>query len=225
MLTPTNATAKSQNPMRHICIKLCIALLSFSLISACATGPKTPVDDEAGLSQWQKANKRLKRGKYAKALVILDEIIIQQPKFAPAHINRGIALAGLQRNADALAALEAGLRLRPESPRTIAAAYNQAGMLYRRNQQLEAARKSYEKAVRADGSFDLPHFNLALLYEQAYNQPQKALQHYARYQALQDTPDPAVRVWTRILEKDNGLGAAANEPSAPTSNNSEEAQQ
>ncbi|MDD9892106.1 MAG: hypothetical protein OXT49_01165 [Gammaproteobacteria bacterium] len=205
MLTLTNPNTMNTRftRMRSFTLKLCVALLGLALISGCATGPKTPVDDEAGLSQWQKANKRLKRGKYAKALVILDEIIVQQPKFAPAHINRGIALAGLQRNADALAALEAGLRLRPESPRTIAAAYNQAGMLYRRNQQLEAARKSYEKAVRADATFDLPHFNLALLYEQAYNQPQRALEHYARYQALQDKPDPAVRVWTRILEKDN----------------------
>lgn len=213
MLKPTK---RPMNVFKFFSVRLCIALISLSLISACATGPKTPVDDEAGLSQWQKANKRLKRGKYDKALVILDEIIVQQPKFAPAHINRGIALAGLQRNADALAALETGLKLRPKNPRTISAAYNQAGMIYRGNQQLEAARKSYEKAVRADKTFDLPHFNLALLYEQAYDQPDKALEHYAQYQALQDTPDPAVKVWTRIIEKDNAPEPAPEAPSEPS---------
>lgn len=228
MLKPTNSrchnhrNALSMNrlfSLRFVVLsqKIAIALLSIALISGCATGPKTPVDDEAGLSQWQKANKRLKRGKYDKALVILDQILIAQPKFAAAHINRGIALAGLQRNADALAALETGLKLRPDNARTIAAAYNQAGMLYRQNLQLEAARKSYEKAVRADDSFDMPHFNLALLYDKALNQPQKALQHYALYQSLQDTPDPAVQVWTKIIEKDLAqANSADSETAEPT---------
>lgn len=187
--------------MLNITVKLCVALLGLALISGCASGPKVPADDEAGLNQWQKATKRLKRGKYDKALLLFDEIVMQQPKFAAAHINRGIALAGLQRNTDALAAIETGLKLRPKNPRTIAAAYNQAGMLYRKNQQLDAARKTYEKAVRADDTFDLPQFNLAVLYDIALNQPEKALIHYGEFQALQDTPDPAIQTWMRMIEK------------------------
>lgn len=193
---------------KHFARALLIALLGFGLVTGCASTSAVKQDDEAGLSQWQKATKRLKRGKYDKALALLDEIILQQPDLAAAHINRGIALAGLQRNTDALVAIETGLNLDPQNPRTAAAGYNQAGMLYRKNQQLDAARKVYLKAINADPSFDLPHFNLALLYEQAHKQPAEALQHYAAYQALQDTPDPAVQVWMRILEKDNGLSTA-----------------
>lgn len=193
MLTPTKPLTKVASGLLVLC---------FLLSSACATGPKKIVDDEAGLSQWQKANKRLKRGKFEKALVLLDEIITLEAGFAAAHINRGIALAGLKRNSEALAALETGLKLRPKNPRTIAAAYNQAGMLYRSNQQLDAARKSYEKALRADPSFDLAPFNLALLYDQALDQPEKALSFYQQYQQLQESPDPAVAVWMRILEID-----------------------
>lgn len=193
---------------QHFAKILLIAVLGLGLVTGCASTGNVDKDDEAGLSQWQKANKRLKRGKYDKALVLLDEIILQQPELAEAHINRGIALAGLQRNAEALEALEAGLNLYPENPRTVASIYNQAGIIYRNNQQLDAARKAYNKAVNADPSFDLPHFNLALLYDKVYKQPAEALQHYAAYQALQDRPDPAVQVWVRMLEKDNGLATA-----------------
>jgi tetratricopeptide (TPR) repeat protein len=192
----------------HFAKLLVVALLGFSLLTGCTSTGGKQQDDEAGLSQWQKANKRLKRGKYDKALVLLDEILVTQPELAEAHINRGIALAGLRRNAEALVALETGLNLHPQNPRTVASVYNQAGIIYRSNQQLDAARKAYEKAVNQDPSFDLPHFNLALLYEKALGQPEKALQHYAAYQALQDTPDPAVQVWVRMLEKDNGLSTA-----------------
>lgn len=188
----------------HLGLLLCITLLG-----GCASSGKKALDDEAGLNQWQKIEKRLKRGKYEKALALLDEIIVETHDFPAAHINRGIALAGLKRDAEALEALQTGLEQRPKNPRTIAAAYNQAGMMYRRSQQLDAARKSYEKALRADPSFDLPHFNLALLYEQALNEPRKALAHYAEYQALQDTPDPAVQVWVRMIEKD--IASAASE--------------
>lgn len=208
-------TTTATHRMLNITAKLCVALLGIALISGCASGPKVPVDDEAGLNQWQKATKRLKRGKYDKALVLFDEIVLQQPKFAAAHINRGIALAGLQRNADALAAIETGLKLRPKTPRTISAAYNQAGMLYRKNQQLDAARKTYEKAIRADETFDLPQFNLAVLYDVALNQPGNALTHYAKFQALQDTPDPAIQTWMRIIEKDLA-GDTAAETNPPT---------
>lgn len=202
------------NKMGRSSYKTLMALLvSLVLATGCATSKKGPLDDEAGLSQWQKANKRLKRGNYAKALVMLDEIIVTQPNFAAAHINRGIALAGLRQDPAALQSLETGLRLKPKNPRTVAAAYNQAGMLYRRSQQLDAARKTYEKAIRADESFDLPLFNLALLYEQALNQPEIALDYYQRFQSLQDTPDPAVQVWAKILEKE--LAATApNEETA-----------
>jgi len=197
--------------MRKTTKPLILLLLSVVLATGCATSPKSPLDDEAGLSQWQKANKRLKRGNYAKALVMLDEIIVTQPNFAAAHINRAIALAGLGQDPAALQALETGLRLKPQNPRTVAAAYNQAGMLYRRSQQLEAARKTYEKALRADETFDLPLFNLALLYEQALNQPELALAYYQRYQALQDTPDPAVQVWAKMLEKELAANPADEE--------------
>lgn len=197
--------------MRKTTKPLILMLLSVLLATGCATSPKGPLDDEAGLSQWQKANKRLKRGNYAKALVMLDEIIVTQPNFAAAHINRAIALAGLGQDPAALQALETGLRLKPQNPRTVAAAYNQAGMLYRRSQQLEAARKTYEKALRADETFDLPLFNLALLYEQALNQPELALAYYQRYQALQDTPDPAVQVWAKMLEKELAANPADEE--------------
>lgn len=193
---------------------LTILIASALLVTGCATGKKSLLDDEAGLNQWQKANKRLSRGNYDKALVMLDEIIVTQPKFAAAHINRGIALAGLGRDAEALLAIETGLKLKPKNARTIAAAYNQAGMLYRNSQQLDAARKTYEKAVRADETFDLPLFNLALLYEKALNQPAVALEYYARFQALQDSPDPAVQVWSKIIEKELAAASAANEESA-----------
>lgn len=193
---------------------LTILVVSLLLATGCATGKKSPLDDEAGLNQWQKANKRLSRGNYDKALVMLDEIIVTQPKFAAAHINRGIALAGLSRNAEALLAIETGLKLKPKNPRTVAAAYNQAGMLYRRSQQLDAARKTYEKAVRADETFDLPLFNLALLHEQALDQPAVALEYYARFQALQDSPDPAVQLWSKIIEKELAAASAANEEPA-----------
>lgn len=187
-----------------------LLVLTALLATGCVTSKKGPLDDEAGLSQWQKANKRLKRGNHAKALVMLDEIIVTQPNFAAAHINRAIALAGLRRDPEALQAIETGLRLKPKNPRTVAGAYNQAGMLYRRSQQLDAARKTYEKAIKADETFDLPLFNLALLYEQALNQPETALEYYARFQALQDTPDPAVQLWSKIIEKEL---AAAKTPS------------
>lgn len=193
---------------------LMIVLASALLVTGCATGKKSLLDDEAGLNQWQKANKRLNRGNYAKALVMLDEIIVTQPKFAAAHINRGIALAGLNRDPEALLAIESGLKLKPKNARTIASAYNQAGMLYRRSQQLDAARKTYEKAVRADETFDLPLFNLALLHEQALNQPTVALDYYQQFQALQDTPDPAVQLWSKIIEKELAAASAANEEPA-----------
>lgn len=191
-----------------------LIVLTALLATGCATSKKGPLDDEAGLSQWQKANKRLKRGNHAKALVMLDEIIVTQPNFAAAHINRAIALAGLRRDPEALQAIETGLRLKPKNPRTIAAAYNQAGMLYRRSQQLDAARKTYEKAMKADETFDLPLFNLALLYEKALNQPETALEYYARFQALQDTPDPAVQLWSKIIEKELAAAQTTSEESA-----------
>ena len=79
-------------------------------------------------------------------------------------------------------------------------AYNEYGIFLREQGQFAEAEAIYLLALEQwDASADT-HRNIGILYDLYLGDPQKALQHYYRYQVLTEEGDPEVTAWIVDLE-------------------------
>ena len=89
---------------------------------------------------------------------------------------------------------------------TCAPAWNQLGILYRRQGRFTDAESAYLKALAEDPDYALAHYNLGVLYDLYQQQPATAVEHYERYVALSDGGDLApVDKW--IVDLRRRIGA------------------
>lgn len=83
-----------------------------------------------------------------------------------------------------------------------APAWNQLGILYRRQGRFAEAESAYLKALAADPDYALAHYNLGVFYDLYQQQPANAVEHYERYVALSGAGDPApVDKWIADLRR------------------------
>lgn len=86
-------------------------------------------------------------------------------------------------------------------------AYNEYGFFLREQGQFVEAKSIYLLALgQWEASADT-HRNLGILYDLYLGQPQKALQHYYRYQLLTDDTDQEVAGWIADLGRRHQSGA------------------
>ena len=93
-------------------------------------------------------------------------------------------------------------------------AWNELGVLARRQGRFADAEQAYLKAIEAQPGYAIAYFNLAMLYELYVPRPELALQNYERYLELGGPAevDPEVEKWVADLRR-----RAANTPTSARS--------
>ena len=179
-------------------------LLPFVLgfLSACTTAPikttttASPLSAER-LQDYRQALAHLEAGNYRAAENILDQLIRARPQLAGLHFNRGLLYARTERPEKALKEQQRAIALKPR----LAAAYNQIGILQRQSGQFEAAEQAYRNALRVDSHYANAELNLGILLDLYRQQPAQALEHYQRFQTLQQEADATVHQWITDLSQ------------------------
>ncbi len=121
----------------------------------------------------------------------LAPITASHPQLSGPWLNLGITYLQLGDSSAAEADFKRALEANPGNIE----ACNQLGILYRRTGRLEEARRYYEAALLHDPDYADAHWNLGILYDQYLPNPQLALQHYERYQAITGSADPQLQAW------------------------------
>lgn len=139
----------------------------------------------------------LRTGHYRQAEANLEQIVAVRPDIPEAHFNLGWVRQRLDRHVAAVEAFEAGLRLRPDDLRAI----NLLAISQREAGRFTDAEATYLRGLAQSPDTDRLHLNLGVLYELYLARPQRAVEHYRRYQELQKVPDPRVGNWIALLER------------------------
>ncbi len=173
--------------------------LAFGFLAACTTPAlKTtttvPLSAER-LQHYRQALADLAAGSYSAAEKVLDQLIRVRPELAGLHFNRGLLYARTKRPEKALSEQQQAIKLKPR----LAPAYNQIGILKRQSGQFDAAEKAYRNALRIDENYANAELNLGILLDLYRQQPAQALEHYQRFQALQQEADASVHQWITNL--------------------------
>lgn len=131
--------------------------LAFTFAALCATAEAAAPRSPSELVQIQQL---VQGGAHASALTRLDAWLAQHPRDAQARFLKGVALAGANRNDEALAVYRSLADDHPELPEP----HNNLAALYAARGDLEAARHALEAALRAQPAYAVAHENLGDLY-------------------------------------------------------------
>lgn len=128
---------------------------------------------------FEKGIAELNAGQYAVAADTFSRVLARVPAFAPGHNALGLALAGLERNADALASYESAVR----ADQSFAAPHINRATLLRGLGQHDAALANLDKAVALQPDDPAAHGNRASLLMEM-GQPAAAVAGFDRALAL-----------------------------------------
>lgn len=163
------------------------------LMTGCAT---VAPGNKAHTDKFSHALDAMQSVDYQRAEGLLVSINEREPDHAGVWANLGIVLSHLEREQDAVQALEQAILLNPD----LAAAHNELGILHRRAGRLAQAKQAYSNALAADPDYAIAHRNIGVLYDLYLASPDKALEHYQRYIDLDDSDDQ-VEAWIVELER------------------------
>lgn len=147
---------------------------------------------EEGNLEYRRGNLRLEDGAYDEALTEFDTVLREAPKHAPSHLGRAIALMGLQRDEEALQALDTAVSIEPE----FAAAYANRGILHDRHGEHSLALADYREALRLDPKLGEGPGWLTRFFRLQYKRP-PTIADRARFLAGELAKPPAERVLRR----------------------------
>ncbi|MBS0369546.1 MAG: tetratricopeptide repeat protein [Proteobacteria bacterium] len=140
---------------------LAAALLLHILV--CSSVKAESVQDLQGL---------LSQGKFARVAERTDALLASKPQDAQLRFLKGIALAELNRNADAIAVFQKLTEDYPDLPEP----YNNLAVLHAKQKQYDKARLALEAAIRLRPGYATAHENLGDVYAglagQAYDKAQ-----------------------------------------------------
>jgi tetratricopeptide (TPR) repeat protein len=117
----------------------------------------------AGQNSLEKAESLLSKGATAEAVVVLRQIVADDPRNVDAHLLLGTVLALSGDRGESIKQMAVAVQLRPES----AGGHNQYGMVLSRFIELKTARQEFEKALELDPALAEAHVNLSLILAQA----------------------------------------------------------
>lgn len=126
-------------------------LLAFALLM-CGAGARA--DEYSEVAQLSK------EGKYAEAVAKADYYISAKPKDAAMRLLKGLAQRDWGKTNEAISTFARMSEDFPELPEP----YNNLGVLYADQNQLEKARAAFENALRTNPSYAVAHENLADVY-------------------------------------------------------------
>ena len=159
-------TAKQNQPneltrigisMRRAHVKPCFAAVA--LLAAFLSAKHLRAEQ----TSLEKAESLLSKGATAEAVVVLRQIVTDDPRNVDAHLLLGTALALIGERGESINQMAVAVQLRPDSAR----AHNQYGMVLSRFIEVKAAREEFEKALELDPRLAEAHVNLSLILAQA----------------------------------------------------------
>jgi protein O-GlcNAc transferase len=160
-LTAEAESAESINwdwiSMRRAHVKPCFATVA--LLAALLSTEHLP----AAQNSLGQAESLLSKGATAEAVVVLRQIVTDDPASVDAHLLLGTALALMGERGESLNQMAVAVHLRPDSARV----HHQYGMVLSRFIELRAARQEFEKALELDPGLAEAHVNLSLILAQA----------------------------------------------------------
>lgn len=180
--------------IRFISFTVCAAL------TACASGPATEGDsaaaaavnvDERTRAEYQLALNAMQNGQHDSAIRQLSELSRKQPNLAGAFVNLGILYI---RQKDYEKAKQALLQATTVNPAN-AVAHNHLGIAQRELGEFREAEQSYQQALKLKPDYANAHLNVGILYDVYFNDLQRALGHYEKYQYIVGTGDSTVEKW------------------------------
>jgi Flp pilus assembly protein TadD/ketosteroid isomerase-like protein len=127
----------------------------------------------ARADEYDDIDKLFGSGQWSEAVLKADQFIAAHPRDARMRFLKGLALAELARNADAIAVFVKLTEDFPDLPEP----HNNLAVLYSKQGQYEQARKSLEAAIRTNPSYATAYENLGDVYAKLASQAYaKALQ-------------------------------------------------
>jgi tetratricopeptide (TPR) repeat protein len=185
-------------------IRLLPALFSASIAmsAGCAVtkpGASSTQADPALAGRYEYAIEARQSGDLGVAEEAFDELADDYPALAEPKLNLAILYIDSDRSGEAEVLLDSIVSTHPDS----AIAWNELGILRRKNGQLAAANEAYLQAIDAAPNYALAHRNRGVLLDLYLGQPKEALAHYERYLELSG-PDKEVEAW--VIEMSYRLG-------------------
>jgi Tfp pilus assembly protein PilF len=147
-------------------------------------------------ANFEEAVRMLEDAQYKPGIALLLKVTEQAPTSAVASIDLVIAYA----RAGDMERAEASLHKALESNFKHPAAYNELGMVQRRNGQFKKARSSYEAALAESAEFSYAHRNLAILCDLYLGDYKCAMEHYETYSRIVPNDTEVVK-WIADLRK------------------------
>ena len=106
-----------------------------------------------------------RQGNLPEAVKYFERALRVDARFAPAHLQLGIAMAMQKRQDEALGHFKAAVELAPENPH----AFFQFGQAILKKGDVKAAMECFLRAIELDPNMGLAHFKLGALYQDSGN--------------------------------------------------------
>lgn len=187
-------------------LNIYIFALVLLLLSSCQTNEKQTKQpahstntelNQAEQKSYQNATEDIRAGHTDTAIQTLTKITNNYPNHVGAWINLANAYLIAKKINDAENALRHAQTINP----AIAEAFNLQGLIEIEKGEYNKAEKSYLSAIQLNESYAFAHYNLALLYDVFYQDPDKALIQYERYLQLNGDNDKSTKSWIAELKQ------------------------
>ena len=151
------------------------------------------------LSRFQQAVDQRESGNDGAAAAGFERLVSDYPGLAGPKVNLAILKAEAGDTQSARALLENATTVCTRC----GPAWNELGVLERRQGNFAAAEQAYLRAIETDDGYALPYFNLGVLYELYQQRPAQAANYYERYLELDVTRDSEreIRPWVMDLRR------------------------
>jgi Tfp pilus assembly protein PilF len=198
------AVAEGEGRLNNLVLIALFIAISTQVLIGCTTTQTqrmvTALPPSADIkADYQLALESMQAEQWQAAREQLTLITTQQPSLSGPWVNLGITESML----GDLSSAETAFKKAIDANNRNIEAYNQIGMLYRRQGRLDEAQFIYEEALRREPDNSNIHWNLGILYDRYLPNPRQALQHYQRYQQLTASDDPQLQAWIAELETRN----------------------
>ncbi|MEL7311940.1 MAG: tetratricopeptide repeat protein [Pseudomonadota bacterium] len=186
----------------------CWLALTCIVIAGCGGAPATKPDvprsaesvvvvPEQVAQEYSNAQTLMSVEDYEGAAQILESLTLSAPEYPAVATTLAIAWRQLERDDDALAALQSALAVHDG----YAPGWNEVGILHREAGRFADAEAAYLKAVTVSPDYALAHFNLGILLDLYLGQHARALEHYQTYQSLVPDEDKQVKRWIADISR------------------------
>jgi chemotaxis protein methyltransferase CheR len=154
--------------------------------AAATPAPETPEDVGVG-GMFEQARTRLKEGRPAEVIELVERILVEDPNNADAHLLSAYVHADSGEYDDALAACQRALAINPLLP----AARYILGIIYQRQGDALRAVSEFKKTIYIDADFALAHLNLANIYKAQRKWAAAAKEYENALRAMYKSPNGA----------------------------------